>query len=136
MGKFVQTAMDEMQEPLLDNGTYPLMIEDCKLAMNSDGTPRLGWGEAHPNAQKFNWIFSVEANDLDPDSEGRTIRETTPDSPGIAKQLYKYLNGLDVTAEDFDPDEVIGTRVYGAVGKGKSYGEPCNKVWEITLNKD
>ena len=130
MGKFVQTAMEDMAEPLLANGTYPLVIEDCKLS------DRLGWGDAHPTAQKFQWLFSVEAMDEMPEAEGRTIRETTPDGPGISKQLKKYLLGLETTPEDFDPEEVIGTRVLGSVGVGQSYGEPCNKVWEIVLNKD
>ena len=129
MGKFIQTSMEDMREPLLASGTYPLVIEDCSLS------DKLGWGPANPNAQKFHWLFSVEAMDEMPDVEGKTIRETTPDGPGISKQLFKYINGLRTTVEDFDPSEVIGTRVLGSVGQGTSYGEPCNKVWDIVLNE-
>jgi hypothetical protein len=47
--------------------------------------------------------------------------------------LRKYLKGLGLTPDTFDPEEVIGTEVLGSVGKGEAFGDPCNRVFEITL---
>jgi hypothetical protein len=130
MGKYVQTELDDMPEPLMPNGTYPLVIDRCTFK------PGKGWGDEHPEANVFSWMFSVDEDpsmEVDEEWLGKTMTENTPDAKGIAKQLKRYLNGLGETPDTFDPNEIEGTKVWGSVGQGKAFGEPCNKVWEITL---
>ena len=129
MGKFVQTSSDDMLEKPLMTGTYPAVIEDCKLS------DKHGWGKAHPNAQRFYWAVRLEATPEVPEAEGRMVRETTPDDPGIAKQLKKFIRGCGMDPETFDPDDAIGLKVQASVGQGTDFdGDPVNRINGLVLD--